>query len=169
MTPTDKKLKEVYINLQGLYNLPSLLGSTYMAILIYKKMRKIWLLYLRSKDKFINMFQNWLFRVENKSSYTMKILREDRKRKFIFIKFKVFYKEKDITFKYTVFYMHKENRLIERRQRTIVNMKDSLLLNNSLLLNFWVEVMDTASYLENRLSTKIQRGKLISEEVQTRN
>ncbi len=43
-------------------------------------------------------------------------------------------------------------------------MKDSLLLNSGLPLDFWVEAMDTANYLQNRLPTKSQRGEFIPEE-----
>lgn len=60
--------------------------------------------------------------------------------------------------------MHKENSLAERGWRTIVTMKDSLLLNSGLPLDFWVEAMDTANYLQNRLPTKSQRGEFIPEE-----
>ena len=33
-------------------------------------------------------------------------------------------------------------------------MKDLILINSSLPVNFWDEVIDTANYLHNRLSTK---------------
>lgn len=37
------------------------------------------MLYFHSKDKFINVFQNWLSRVENKSGCIMKTLYADEK------------------------------------------------------------------------------------------
>lgn len=43
-------------------------------------------------------------------------------------------------------------------------MKDSLLLDSGLPLDFWAEAMDTANYLRNRLPAKSQRGELIPEE-----
>ena len=33
-------------------------------------------------------------------------------------------------------------------------MKDSLLIDNGLPVNFWVETIDTVNYLHNRLLTK---------------
>lgn len=59
--------------------------------------------------------------------------------------------------------MHEENRVAERSWRTIVTMKDSLLVNSGLPLEFWVEAMDTANYLQNCLLTKSQKGELIPE------
>lgn len=60
--------------------------------------------------------------------------------------------------------MHKENGFIERGWQIIVIIKNSFLLDSGLPLDFWVEAMDTANYLQNRLPTKSQRGKLIPEE-----
>lgn len=60
--------------------------------------------------------------------------------------------------------MHEENGLAERGWRTVVTMKDSLLIDSDLPLEFWAEAMDTVNYLRNRLSTKNQRGGMIPEE-----
>lgn len=40
MTPTETMLKEIYIDLQETHNSLSLLKSIYMAIPIYKKIKK---------------------------------------------------------------------------------------------------------------------------------
>lgn len=42
-------------------------------------------------------------------------------------------------------------------------MKDSLLIDSGLPLQFWAEAMNTANYLRNRLPTKIQQGEIIPE------
>lgn len=64
-------------------------------------------------------------------------------------------------------YMHEKNGPAERGWRTVVTMKDSLLIDSGLHLEFWAEAMDTANYLRNRLPTKSQRGELIPEEAWT--
>lgn len=43
-------------------------------------------------------------------------------------------------------------------------IKDSLLVDSKLLLEFWAETIDTANYLQNCLSIKSQRRELIPEE-----
>lgn len=42
-------------------------------------------------------------------------------------------------------------------------MKESLLLDSGFSLNIWVKAMDTASYLQNRLSAKSQKREIITE------
>ena len=44
-------------------------------------------------------------------------------------------------------------------------MKDLLLINNNLLLEFWAKAIDTTNYLQNRLLTKNQKGEMIPEEI----
>ena len=46
-------------------------------------------------------------------------------------------------------------------------MKDLLLLDSKLSLDFWAEAMGIANYSQNKLSTKSQQGKLIPEEAWT--
>lgn len=53
--------------------------------------------------------------------------------------------------------MHEENGLVERGWRTIATMKDSLLIDNGLLLEFWTETIGTANYFCNRLPIKSQK------------
>lgn len=95
----------------------------------------------------------------------MKTLRADGGGKFISIKLRVFCEKRGIALKYVAPCMHEENELAKRGWRTIVTMKDLLLLDSGLPLDFWAEAMDTASYLRNRLPTKNQKGELIPEEV----
>ena len=71
MTSTNKKLEEVHVDLWGPHDPASLSGSVYAAILICEKTRKTWVLYLCSKNEFVDAFQVWLPKVENESNYTM--------------------------------------------------------------------------------------------------
>ena len=97
----------------------------------------------------------------------MKALYTDGRGEFISAKLKDIYNKKGISIKYTAPYMHKENRLAEQGWKTVVTMKDSLLIDSGLPLEFWAEAMDTANYLRNRLPTKSQRGEMIPEEAWT--
>ncbi len=114
MIPAEEKLEEVHVDLWWSHDLPSLSGSVYAAILICEKTRKSWVLYLRSKDKFVDTFQNWLPKIEIESGQLMKTLRIDRGREFISIKLKGFCDKKSIALKYATPYRHEENGLAEK-------------------------------------------------------
>ena len=168
MTPSEDKLEEVHLDLLGPHDPSSLTDSTYASILMCEKTRKSWVLYLRSEDEFVDAFQIWLPRVENESKCTLKTLCPDGGGEFISIKLRVFCEKREIALKYGASYMHEENSLAERGWRTIVTMKDSLLLDSGLPLDFWAKAMDTANYLRNRLPTKSQKGGFIPNKAWTK-
>lgn len=168
MTVTTEKLEEVHADLWRPHDSPSRYGSIYSAILMCEHTRKTWTLYLRSKDEFFDAFQAWLPKVEAESNCLMKALRADGGREFVFIKLRNFCEKRGIIIKYTAPYVHEENGLAERGWRTIVTVKDAMLIDSGLPNNFWVEAMEIANYLHNRLLTRSRsHGKLVPEEAWT--
>jgi hypothetical protein len=55
-------------------------------------------------------------------------------------------------------YKHSDNSIIERSHRTIFEMAHTLLLFASLSISFWVEAVDHAVYLYNRMPTATGAG-----------
>lgn len=165
MTVTTSKLEKVHADLWGPHDPQSRSGNTYAAILMCKHTRKTWTLYLRGKDEFVDAFQAWLPRVEAESSHSMKALRADGGGEFISVKLRSFCEKRGIEIKYAAPYVHEENGLAERGWRTIVTMKDSMLIDSGLPNDFWAEAMETANYLRNRLPTRSKNyGEVIPEE-----
>ena len=62
---------------------------------------------------------------------------------------KDFYNKKGINIGYAAFYIYEENGIVKQCWKTLSTMKDFLLINSHLLVNFWAEVMDIANYLRN--------------------
>ena len=130
-----------------------------------KHNRKTWILYLCTKDEFVNAFKIWLLCVETESNCKMGALRADGGREFVSIKLRDFCKERGIQIRYATPYLHEENGLAEQGWRTLVTMKDALLIDSELPIDFWAEAMETANYLRNRLPTKTRgHGEVIPEE-----
>lgn len=59
--------------------------------------------------------------------------------------------------------------MAKRYQKTLAIIKDTLLINNGLLVNLWIETIDISNYLQNRLFTKCFKRIIISKDAQTRN
>ncbi len=98
----------------------------------------------------------------------MKILRVDGGEEFISVKLRLFCEKRGITIRYAAPYIHEGNGLAERGWRTIVTMKDSMLIDSGLPNRFWAEAIETANYLRNRLPTKTKSHcEVIPEEVCT--
>lgn len=109
----------------------------------------------------MDTFQAWLPQVETKSSCLITVFWADRDRKFISAKLWTFYKKRGITIKYTVSYIYEENRLAERIWQTIIIMKNSILIDNSLPNRFCAKAMETANYFQNRLLTKSKNHRVM--------
>ena len=136
MIPANEKLEEVHADLWGPHDPPLQLANAYAAILMCEYTQKTWTLYLQTKGKFVDVFQVWLPQVEAKSGCKMKTLQANRGGKFILTKLKKFCKKQRIIIKYATPYLHRENGLAESRWRILVTMKDSLLIDSSLLNDF---------------------------------
>lgn len=94
----------------------------------------------------IIVFQIWLLNIKAKSRYSIKVLRVDKNSKFILIKLKTYYQKYDIAIKYTTAYLYKEHSFVERKWKTLVIIKDSLLIDSGLPNNFWAKAIKTANY-----------------------
>ena len=124
--------------------------------------------YLRGNNDFVDAFQAWLPCVEAESEYLLETMRADDGGEFISTKLHLFCEKQGIAIKYVAPYMHKENGLAKRGWRTIVTIKDSMLIDSGLSNNFWAEAMETASYLHNRLPTRSKNHReVIAEEFWT--
>lgn len=64
ITKLKQKLKKVYVNLWRPYYPLLLLKKTYMVILLDAKTWRFWVIYLQSKDEFVNVFQTWLLTIK---------------------------------------------------------------------------------------------------------
>ena len=153
MTPTTRKLEAVHGDLWGPHDPASFAGSQYGALLLDEFTRKSWVLFIRSKDTFFDAFKPWLEKVEIETQCKLECLRVDGGGEFISSALKKFCKSKGIIFGYVLPYTYNKNSLAERCWRTLCIMKDAMLIDSNLPNNFWVDAMDTANYLRNRLLT----------------
>lgn len=90
--------------------------------------------------------------VEKKISY-IKCLRTDRKGEFNSLKFNKFCKEHEIKRQLTVVYIPQQNRVVETKNRTMMNMVRCILLEKKIPKTFWPEVVNSATHILNRSST----------------
>lgn len=108
MTPTTRKLKEIYADLWGPHDPPLLSRKTFVGLLLDEFTSKSWILPLRSKDEFFDIFKLWLPRAEA-CEEKLRYLQIDGGGEFISAALKSFCKERNITIGYAAPYMHEEN------------------------------------------------------------
>lgn len=77
----------------------------------------------------------------------MQALHINKRRKFISTKLKKFCDKRNIKIKYTAFYIYEENGIAEQGFKTIITIKNLLLIDSGLPLKFWTDGMDIICYL----------------------
>ncbi|CAL8077649.1 unnamed protein product [Prunus armeniaca] len=97
--------------------------------------RMCWVYFLRHKSKVLSVFKRFKATVELQSGCKLKKLRS---------------MERQLTTPYTP----QQNGMVERKNRTIVEMVECLMLEKKILLEFWAEAINTSMYILNRCPTK---------------
>jgi transposase InsO family protein len=59
---------------------------------------------------------------------------------------------------HTMPYTTQQNGVVERKNRTLKEMENCMLQSNSLALKLWVEVINCATYIQNRVPHKSLKG-----------
>ena len=67
----------------------------------------------------------------------MKILRSDRCGEYTSNAMSSFYVENGTMYEFTALYTPKSNRVIERKNRTLIDMINAMLLSSSIFENLW--------------------------------
>ncbi|RDY01786.1 hypothetical protein CR513_14843, partial [Mucuna pruriens] len=103
------------------------------------------------KSKTFVIFLNFKALVEKKSGYVIKALRSDRE-------FNQFCEKNGIRHPLTVPRTPQQNGVVERKNRTILNMARCMLKAKSMPKEFWAEVVSCTVYLSNRSPTRNVKG-----------
>ena len=116
----------------------------------YSRFTRVYL--LRNKDEAFDMFLSYKVEVEIQFDRKIKRIRSDIGGEYIPLNY---YCEKEgIIHEVTPPYSPDSNGVAERKNRTLKEMMNSLLVSASTPDNLWGEVMLSACHLQNRISYK---------------
>ena len=134
---------------------PATIGENhYFMLIVDDYSRWMWVNILRTKDQTLPVFTKFKTLVENMRGCRIKTLRTDRGGEFLSANFTKLCEETGIERHYTAPYSPQQNGVVERRNRSIMDMTRSLLKSMNLPGRFWGEAVRHAVYLLNRLPTK---------------
>jgi len=116
--------------------------------------RKIWIFFLKEKSEVYEFFKSFKALVERESGFPLKTLRTDRGGEYVGGEFKAFLKENGIRHQLTARYTQ-QNDVVERKNRTIMELARSMLKAKGIPNDFWAEFVACAIYLLNQASSKL--------------
>jgi len=117
--------------------------------------RYTWVYFLRAKSKVLSVFQNFVVHIENQFSTCIKMLRFDSGGEYMSHEFHDFLHQKGIVSQRSCPYTPQQNGVAERKNRHLLDVVRTLLLESFVPAKFWVEALSTAVYLINRLPSQV--------------
>nr|GEV13589.1 ribonuclease H-like domain-containing protein [Tanacetum cinerariifolium] len=118
-----------------------------------------WVFFLASKDETPYVLKTFIIGLENLLSLTVEIIRCDNGTEFKNADLNQFYGLKDIKREFSVPRTPQQNGIAERKNRTLIKAAKTLLADLLLPIPFWVEVVNTACYVQNRVLVTKPRNK----------
>ncbi|KAK2991724.1 hypothetical protein RJ640_004252 [Escallonia rubra] len=129
---------------------------------------QLWLWHLRLghlkfRERGFSTFKKFKALVEKHNGYQIKEMRFDRGGEFTSKEFKAFCEENSIRRPLTILYSPQQNGVVERKNRSIMNMTRSMLKNKNFPKEFWAEAVDCAIYLSNQCQMRSNNVKIFDD------
>ena len=128
-------------------------GNKYFITFVDDSTKYCYVHLLKSKDGVIEKFVLYKTEVENQLNKKIKVLRSDRGGEYEspFIEFCA---RHGIIHETTSSYLHQSNGVAERKNCTLNEMMNAMLISSGLPQNMWGEVILSANYLLNKVPKK---------------
>ncbi|KAL8110234.1 hypothetical protein AgCh_026086 [Apium graveolens] len=133
-------------------------GKRYFFLLVDDFSRYMWVYFLHNKSEALNAFKIFCSLVERGPSKKVRVLQTDRCGEFMSKEFNDYCGKTGIKRHFTAPYTPQQNGVIERRNRTVVEMSRSCLKDMKLPSFLWGEAVRHSIYLLNRFPTRALSG-----------
>lgn len=155
---TKHALELVHGDLCGPIMPATLAGNRYFFLLVDDYTRFMWVYMLKNKSDAFSVFKKFRAKVENEQNKKIGIFRTDRGGEFMSNDFNSYCEDLGITRHFTTPYTPQQNGVVERRNRTVVEMAGSYLKQMKMPSVMWAEAIRHSIYVLNRLSTRALSG-----------
>eukprot|EP00253_Pinus_taeda_P002078 PITA_02078 len=155
----SKVLQLIHVDICGPMKTSSITACKYFLLIVDDFSRNMWVYFLKNKSDAFSIFQKFKILVEKESSCDIMTLRTDNGGEFCSSAFSTFCATHGIKRQFTTPYTPKQNSVVERRNRTVVEMARSMLQHKNIPNKFWAEAIFTVVYLLNRSPTQAVKGK----------
>ena len=151
-------LELVHADLCGPITSPTPAHKRYIFFLINDYSRYMWTVLIKEKSEAFEKFKIFKLRAEQETKTELKTLRTDRGSEFVSHEFQSYCDKLGINGHLTAPYSPQQNRVVERRNRTLLEMTRGILKHMSVPNHLWGEAVRHATYLINRVATRSLEG-----------
>ncbi|PKA63733.1 Retrovirus-related Pol polyprotein from transposon TNT 1-94 [Apostasia shenzhenica] len=125
-------------------------GKRYFITFIDDCSKYVFVYLLRTKYEAFDKFKEYKTMVENQKEKKIKLLQSDRGGEYFSYSFNEFCEEHGIIHQMSASYTPQQNGVAERKNQTLVEMVNVMLMNAKLSFNFWGEALYMAYHINNR-------------------
>ena len=148
MTSITEPLQLLHMDLFGPVNVMSLSRKRYALVIVDDFSKYTWVLFLNSKDETPKMIIDRIKRIELEANMPVRKIRSDNGTEFKNAILTEFCTKKGISQQYSAPRTPQQNGVVERKNRTLIEVARTMLNEAKLPLYFWVEVVNTACYTQ---------------------
>ncbi|GJR82144.1 putative ribonuclease H-like domain-containing protein [Tanacetum coccineum] len=110
-----------------------------------------WVFFLATKSETSGILKKFITEIENQLNHKVKVIRSDNGIEFKNREMDEFCGQKGIKREYSVAKTPQQNRVAERKNRTLIEAARTMLVDSLLPIVFWAEAVNTACYVLNRV------------------
>jgi transposase InsO family protein len=129
----------------------SISGSKYCLVIVDDYSRFTWVFFLQEKSQTQENLKRFLRWAQNEFELRIKKIISDNGTEFNNSQIEGFLEEEGIKHEFSSPYTPQQNGVVERKNRTLLDMARTMLDEYKTLNRFWVEAVNTACYSINRL------------------
>jgi transposase InsO family protein len=148
---TDRPLELLYMDLFGPIAYISISVSKYCLVIVDDYSRFTWVFFLQEKSQTQDTLKGFLRRAQNEFGLRIKKIRSDNGTEFKYSQIEGFVEEEGIKHEFSSPYTPQQNSVVERKNRTLLDMARTMLDEYKTSDRFWAEAINTACYSINRL------------------
>jgi hypothetical protein len=148
---TDRPIELLHMDLFGPIAYISIGGSKYCLVIVDDYSRFTWVFFLQEKSQTQETLKRFLRRAQNELGLRIKKIRRDNRTKFKNSQIEGFLEDEGIKHEFFSPYTPQQNGVVERKNRTLLDMARTMLDEYKTLNRFWAEAINTACYSINRL------------------
>ncbi|GJR46798.1 retrovirus-related pol polyprotein from transposon TNT 1-94 [Tanacetum coccineum] len=160
MVSTTRCLELLHMDLFGPSAVRSYGGNRYTLVIVDDYSRYTWTRFLKDKTEAFDQFEIFSKKIQNQLGCTIVSIRTDHGREFDNeVQFGEFCNANGITHNFSAPRTPQSNGVVERKNRTLQKMSRTMLNEQSLPQKFWCNVVDTSTYILNRILIRAIIGK----------
>jgi hypothetical protein len=140
----------IHSDLMGPFLHPSINKERFVLIFFYDFSHFTWIYFLRQKSEVFQHLKYFKALVEKQFGKNIKVLRTDNGGEYVNHEIHNIFHEAGIQLQHTVPYTSQQNRVAERKNRSLKEMESCMLHAKSLPQRLWAKALKFATYIQNR-------------------